>query len=46
MLCEDVEDMEVVTSESPGPSSSQSCSKYSIKKGESRYVFMVLMFLL
>jgi len=29
--CEDVEDMEV-TSEAPGPSSGQACSKYSVKK--------------
>ena len=37
-----------VTSEAPGPSSGQTCSKYSVKKGEwcPYYVFMVRMFLL
>ena len=44
ITCDDVEDMEVVTSEAPGTSSSQSCSKYSVKKGEwCRDVFMVRM---
>ena len=47
-MCEDVEDMEVVTTEAPGPSSGQTCSKYSVKKGEWCLcnVFMVRMFLL